>query len=93
MANIKASICNQLKDAFSTQHVIAVAGTYDGAEGELFLTWADDTISRQFKFSYVNKDPQNFTDMLLDTGGKIVQQYNTRFTQSKFDEFMEQVTE
>lgn len=91
MANIKASICNQLRLAFTTQTVIAVSGTYDGAAGELTFVWADDSISRTFK--YTNKDPQQFRDLLLDVGGLIVQQYNTRYTESELVAFMNQVTE
>jgi len=93
MANIKASICNAIRDALAAHHVLTITGTYDGAIGNLVLNWSDDSLNSDFKFPYAGKDQQNFAEFLLNLAGSLVAQYNTRFTQSEFDAFMAQVTE
>jgi len=93
MANIKTSICIGIRDALWNQGVLTVTGTYDGAVGNLVLDWTDDSLNADFKYPYAGKDKQNFSEFLLNTAGTLVAQYNTRYTQSQFDAFMEQVTE
>ncbi len=93
MANIKASICNGIRDALHNQGVLTVTGIYDGAVGNLVVNWSDDSLNADFKFPYAGKDKQNFAEFLLNVSGTLVAEYNTRYTQSQFDAFMAEVTE
>lgn len=94
MANINHTILNGLFQVYAPQQIISLTGTYDGINMELSMVWSDDTITSTFKFPWViGMSKQNFTDRLMDNYGKLVQQYNERYTTPAFDEFMLEVTE
>ena len=94
MANIRADILTTVKNIFSTQAVVDIAGTYEEDNtGTLTFTFSDlDVVSLPFKYTGVELN--NFIEVLMDTGGKIILKYREQFNPPPAKEaFFAEVTE
>lgn len=79
MANIKQTILDRVQDIFRTQSVTSVTGTYlEDSTGTLTFNFSDGDVRSQ-NFKYTGIELNNFIEVLMDTGGKIILAYRAQF--------------
>lgn len=107
MANISKSIKARLYGIFWQQGLVRVApnavsydaaieGTYDGLNGVLTFHFLDGAnVSQPFKYDsgQAGADAGGFGELLMNTGGKIVQTNNLKYAPNRQQEFIKLVTE
>lgn len=96
MAAIKQELLDYQLTLFATQGVRHVDGTFDYPSGELTFTFDDDVLTQAFVYKGDGKNSYSvsgFKTILSDTGGKIIQTYNTRYEPDYLNDFLEEVTE
>lgn len=96
MANIKQDILDRLYSIFRAQGVVSIEGAYEeDSTGILtfnFLTGEETIIAQAFKYTGV--EVNNFVEVLMDIGGKIINTYNAQFDPPPAKEaFFAEVTE
>lgn len=92
--NIKQEILTEVRSRFIDPHGLdTLAGTYDGVDGELVMTYEDDPNTYTVAFKYSGQELRNFIEVLYTTVGKGVKEHHIALGVPNRDAFIAEVTE
>lgn len=70
-----------------------IAGTYDGADGTVTMTFVNDENNYELDFIYLGSEYLEFRERVIETAGRLVAAHNTYMGIPSRQPFIDSVTE
>lgn len=93
MANIADEILDYTFQLLSIHQPATIAGTYDGIDGTVTMTFVGDPNTYDDTFSYSGDTYNAFRETVINTAGRLVAAHNTYMGIPSRQPFIDSVTE
>lgn len=91
--NIKQELLDYVMEINAVHQPETIAGTYDGENGDLTMTFVGDENTYTMSFEYLGDSYNAFRETLCNISGRFVSAHNTYMGIPNRDEFIDSVTE
>jgi hypothetical protein len=93
MANIEDAILDYTFQLLSIHQPATIAGTYDGENGTVTMTFVGDSNTYEGEFVYLGDSYNAFREQVINTAGVLVAEHNTYMGIPSRQPFIDSVTE
>jgi hypothetical protein len=91
--NIAEEILDYTFELLTIHQPATIAGTYDGEDGTVTMTFVGDSNTYELDFSYSGSEYNEFREIVIQTAGRLVAAHNTAMGIPSRQPFIDSVTE